>query len=189
MSDNTVSDQAIALLGRFFATLVFKVPALQVYDLQLDHWGIGRQGTETFQAMRERLEGRNGPVRKWALSKHNAFYDNSIKGVSELPISTRKPSANIHYFTLSFHSTIPFPKEYPTWGSEAAEKFPASMRDFADAILQHIPIVGGPTNWLLSHTIFQRSHSSAIPLHGYCPNWRVPQVGSSSRLAYHCLPL
>jgi hypothetical protein len=126
-----------------------------VYDLQLDHWGIGRHGTESFQKMRERFESSDGPVRRWALSRHNAFYDNSIKGVSELPAGTRKPSAHIHYFTLSFHATVPFPTEYPDWGFEAAEKFPASMHDFAQAILKHIPIVGKPTDWVLSQTVFQ----------------------------------
>jgi hypothetical protein len=126
-----------------------------VYDLQLDHWGIGRQGTESFQAMRKRFESRNGPVRKWALSRHNAFYDNSIKGVSDLPPTTKIPSPHIHYFTLSFHATVPFSKEYPAWGSEAAERFPASMRDFAQAILKHIPLVDRPADWILSHTIFQ----------------------------------
>jgi hypothetical protein len=150
-----VSDEALRLLGRVFATLAFKTPALQVYDLQLDHWGIGRQGTESFQAMRERLEGPNSPVRRWALSKHNAFYDNSIKGVSELPDETKIPSPHIHYFTLSFHATVLFPEKYPDWGSEAAEKFPASMHAFAEAILKLIPIVGNKTDWLLSHTIFQ----------------------------------
>ena len=145
-----VSDQAIALLGRLFATLTFKAPALQVFDLQLDHWGIGRRGNESFQTMRDRLERKDGPVRKWALSKHNAFYDNSIKGVSELPPSTKTPSPHIHYFTLSFHATVPFPTNYPDWGRQAAEKFPVSIVQFARAILHHIPFLGGLADSILS---------------------------------------
>ena len=92
--------------------------------------------------MRARFEERGGPVWKWALSKHNAFYDNSIKGVSELPPSTKTPSPHIHYFTLSFHATVPFPTNYPDWGRQAAEKFPVSIVEFARAILEHIPFLG-----------------------------------------------
>jgi hypothetical protein len=92
--------------------------------------------------MRARFEEQGGPVWKWAFSKHNAFYDNSIKGVSELPPSTKTPSPHIHYFTLSFHATVPFPTSYPDWGRQAAEKFPVSIVEFARAILDHIPLLG-----------------------------------------------
>jgi hypothetical protein len=141
------------LLGRLFATLSYKIPALQTYDLQLGHWGIGRVGNESFQDMRARLEDLNGPVRRWALSRHNAFYDNSIKGVSELPEATTKPSAHIYYFTLSFHATVPFPSAYPQWAPEAAGTFPISLLQFARAILQHIPIVGGLAERLLNNLV------------------------------------
>ena len=148
-----VSDQAIVLVGRLFATLSYKVPALQTFDLQLDHWEIGRLGNESFQEMRARLEDVNGPVRRWSLSKHNAFYDNSIQGVNELPEGTKTPSAHICYFTLSFHSTVPFPTAYPQWAPEAAGSFPLSLLQFAHAILQHIPAIGGLANQLLTRLV------------------------------------
>lgn len=129
--------------------MAYKDPALQVYDLQLGHWGIGRRGNESFQEMRARLEDIHGPVRKWALSRHNAFYDNSIKGVSELPKSTAEPSEHTYYFTLSFHSTVPFPLEYPEWGPQAAATFPASLLQFAGKILEHVPVIGGLTDRIL----------------------------------------
>jgi hypothetical protein len=141
------------LLGRLFATLSYKVPALQTYDLQLDHWGIGRLGNECFQEMRARLESPNSPVRRWAFSRHNAFYDNSIKGVSELPKATAEPSAHIYYFTLSFHSTVPFPSTYPQWAPEAARTFPVTVLQFAHAVLQHIPVIGMPVDWLLTNLV------------------------------------
>jgi hypothetical protein len=103
--------------------------------------------------MRTRLENPNGLVRRWALSRHNAFYDNSIKGVSELPIATTKPSAHIYYFTLSFHATVPFPSAYPQWAPEAAGTFPVSLLQFAHAILRHIPVIGGPVDWLLTKLV------------------------------------
>lgn len=141
------------LLGRLFATLAYKTLALQVYDLQLDHWGIGRYKDESFQEMRARLEKPDGPVRKWALSEHNAFYDNSIKGVERLRLATAGPLPTVYYFTLSFHVTVPFPTEYPGWAPEAATKFPFSLLRFKEEFLRHFPF-GGAIDWILEKGVW-----------------------------------
>jgi hypothetical protein len=114
--------------------------------------------------MRARFESADGPVRRWALSRHNAFYDNSIKGVSELPKATAVPSAHIYYFTLSFHSTVPFPPAYPQWAPQAAATFPASLLQFAHAVLQHIPFIGMPVDWILTNLVSWPIFSSIVKL-------------------------
>ncbi|KAL4767033.1 hypothetical protein BDW60DRAFT_220859 [Aspergillus nidulans var. acristatus] len=123
-------DQLIKLLARLFATFSFNNPAQRSYDLQLDHWGICRQGNETFQEMRQRLESIPGPVSKWYNSQNNAFYDNSIKGVNMLHMKASPLSEDTYYFSLAFHSTVPFPSTWPPWTVEAAE-----------GVLHSIPVV------------------------------------------------
>ncbi|OOF90744.1 hypothetical protein ASPCADRAFT_135028 [Aspergillus carbonarius ITEM 5010] len=133
--------QLINLLARLFATFSFNEPPARGYDLQLDHWSICRQDKETFQEMRQRLESIPGPVSKWYKSNNNAFYDNSIKGVNELHRNTRASSADTYYFSLSFHSTIPFPSDWPPWTLEAAKAFPIPLVNFIRRVLYSIPLV------------------------------------------------
>ena len=91
--------------------------------------------------MRQRLESIPGPVSKWYKSNNNAFYDNSIKGVNELHRNTRASSADTYYFSLSFHSTIPFPSDWPPWTLEAAKAFPIPLVNFIRRVLYSIPLV------------------------------------------------
>ncbi|KAK9320295.1 hypothetical protein V1517DRAFT_8090 [Lipomyces orientalis] len=77
--------------------------------------------------MRQRLESSFGAVSKWYCSNHNAFYDNSIKGVRDLHMKAIPISTPVYYFSLSFHSTIPFPCY---WTAEALNSF-LTLVDFA----------------------------------------------------------
>ncbi|KAK9250182.1 Alpha/Beta hydrolase protein [Lipomyces tetrasporus] len=133
------TDQAIKLLARTFAVVSFQSPKQRAYDLQLDHWDICRQGRESFQEMRQRLESNDGPVSKWFKSNHNGFYDNSIKGVSDLNKRAIPTSTHVYYFSLSFHSTISFPCQWPPWTAEALNTFPIALVDF----VRRIPLVNG----------------------------------------------
>ena len=132
-------------MARLFATVSFQAPPHRVYDLQLDHWGICRTGNETFQSMRQRLESDTGPVSKWFESGRNAFYDNSIEGVSELHVQTIPTSSLVYYFSLSFSSTIPFPSNWPSWTNDAINSFPVTIVDFTRHVLRSIPLlnIGG----------------------------------------------
>ncbi|KAF3190681.1 hypothetical protein TWF788_008202 [Orbilia oligospora] len=135
------ASQAIKLVARLFATASFSRPEQRVYDLQLDHWGICRDGDETFQEMRSRLESTSGPVSKWYNSNINGFYDNSIKGVGDLDRRAAPASPNIYYFTLSFHSTVPFPSYWPPWTIDAIRSFPVPLVSFIREVLYSIPLV------------------------------------------------
>jgi hypothetical protein len=66
-----------------------------------------------------RLESNPGPVWKWLTSNNNALYDNSIEGVHNLSLKAVNTSAQIYYFSLSFHATVPFPQDWPAWGRDA----------------------------------------------------------------------
>ncbi|KAL6232422.1 hypothetical protein BDW75DRAFT_247203 [Aspergillus navahoensis] len=143
-SDSTI----IRILGRFFAIASFKEPQERFYDPQLDHWAIRREGDETFQAMCSRMESEVGPVAGWYRSNCNAFYDNSIKGMKELHTDTPL-SRQTYYFSLSFHSTVPFPSAWPSWTMDAARAFPIPMLDFLSDFLDKIPDAG-IGRWVLS---------------------------------------
>jgi hypothetical protein len=129
----------VKYLARVFATLSFQSPKERTYDLQLDHWGICREGTQSFSAMRERLESDSGPVWKWLRSNCNGLYDNSIEGVNHLHLNTEVASPNIYYFTLSFHCTIPFPTTWPPWTLQAISTFPIGLTEIIRTVLNSIP--------------------------------------------------
>ncbi|KAI9732629.1 MAG: hypothetical protein M1834_003965 [Cirrosporium novae-zelandiae] len=135
------TDLIIKLLGRLFATASYNPPEARLYDLQLDHWGICRQGNESFQEMRTRLEDSDGPVWSWLASKNNAFYDNSIEGVSDLHKKAIPTSPHIYYFSLSFHATIPFPSNWPPWTITAIKSFPIPLVSFIRSVLYSVPFV------------------------------------------------
>ncbi|KAK9371701.1 Alpha/Beta hydrolase protein [Lipomyces chichibuensis] len=137
------TDAAIKLLARLFAAVSFQTPDKRFYDLQLDHWGICRMEIngklETFQKMRERLE--SGAVSTWLESNYNGFYDNKIEGVHDLQMKTMSTSNHVYYFSFSFHSTIPFPSQWPSWTIEAIDSFPIPLVDFVRKVLYSIPLV------------------------------------------------
>ncbi|CAG9954321.1 unnamed protein product [Clonostachys rosea f. rosea IK726] len=141
--------KALGLVARLFATASFYPPARRAYDLQLDHWGICRNAGETFQDMLVRMEADNGPVWKWFNSTNNGLYDNSIEGVHDLSQRIINTSANIYYFSLSFHATDPFPGAWPAWGQDAINSFPIRIESYLKAVIGNIPIVG----WLMKKTI------------------------------------
>jgi hypothetical protein len=127
-------------LARLFATVSFYPPEKRTYDFQLDHWGIRRNASETFQHMLVRLESNPGPVWKWLTSNYSALYDNSIKGVHDLSLKAVNTSAKIYYFSLSFDATVPFPRDWPAWGRDAIASFPVNIGDFVRAALENLPI-------------------------------------------------
>jgi hypothetical protein len=131
----------VKLLARTFAMIAFQEPHQRVYDLQLDHWGICRKGKESFPEMRRRFEMDSGPVGKWLNSNHNGFYDNSIEGVQALDMAADDTSAHVYYFSLSFHSTMPFPTEWPTWTLTAVREFPMPLLDSIRTVASYIPLV------------------------------------------------
>ncbi|KAK6502740.1 hypothetical protein TWF481_007787 [Arthrobotrys musiformis] len=135
------TDQAIKLIARLFATISFRSPGQRDYDLQLDHWGICRDGNETFEEMRQRLESTSGPVSKWVHSNHNGLYDNSIKGVSDLHMRAETTSLSTYYFSLSFHSTVPFPSDWPPWTIDAIRSFPIPLVSFIREVLHSVPLI------------------------------------------------
>lgn len=49
-------------------------------------------------------------------------------------------SAQIYYFSLSFHATVPFPQDWPAWGRDAIASFPTNIGDFVRAALENLPI-------------------------------------------------
>ncbi|KAJ6092775.1 lipase [Penicillium sp. IBT 16267x] len=133
--------QAVSLVARLFAAASFYPAEKRAYDLQLDHWGIRRKTGETFQDMLLRLESVDGPVWKWLTSNHNGFYDNSIEGVHDLSHKAINTSGKVYYFSLSFHATVPFPEDWPTWGLDAIDSFPTRLEDFVRGATRNIPIV------------------------------------------------
>ncbi|OJZ79926.1 hypothetical protein ASPFODRAFT_148458 [Aspergillus luchuensis CBS 106.47] len=133
--------QAVSLVARLFAAASFYPAEKRAYDLQLDHWGIRRKAGETFQDMLLRLESVDGPVWKWLTSNHNGFYDNSIEGVHDLSQKAINTSGKVYYFSLSFHATVPFPEDWPTWGLDAIDSFPTRLEDFVRGATRNIPIV------------------------------------------------
>ncbi|KAH6867405.1 lipase [Thelonectria olida] len=134
--------EAVGLVARLFATASFYPPERRAYDLQLDHWGIRRKPGETFQDMLVRMESVNGSVWKWLNSDNNGLYDNSIEGVHDLSLKAINTSENIHYFSLSFHATDPFPEAWPAWGGDAWDSFPTNIESFVREVTQNIPIIG-----------------------------------------------
>ncbi|KAI0513305.1 lipase [Xylaria bambusicola] len=141
--------QAVSLVARLFATASFYPPEKRPYDLQLDHWGIRRNPGETFQEMLLRLESVNGPVWKWLNSTNNGLYDNSIEGVYALSQHTINTSPHIIYFSLSFHATVPFPKDWPVWGNDAIDSFPTSIESFVRGVTGNFPIIGALTGAII----------------------------------------
>jgi hypothetical protein len=129
------------LLARLFATVSFNKPWERTYDLQLDHWGICRDENESFQDMRQRLESRTGPVWRWLQSNRTGFYDNSIKGVNDLHQKAEPTSLHTYYFSLSFHSTVPFPSDWAPWMIDALQSFPVPLVDFIRQLLDSIPLI------------------------------------------------
>jgi hypothetical protein len=105
--------------------------------------------------MRQRLESNNGPVRKWLQSNHNGFYDNSIKGVNDLHRKAIPASKHVYYFSLSFHSTVPFPTNWPAWTTEAINSFPISLAIFIRQVLRTIPLlnIGGIIEHIMDQLI------------------------------------
>lgn len=91
--------------------------------------------------MRQRLESRAGPVWRWLSSNHNAFYDNSIKGVNDLHQKAEPTSIHAYYFSLSFYSTIPFPSDWPPWTIDAIQSFPIPLVRFIRQVLDSIPLL------------------------------------------------
>lgn len=97
------------LVCQFISSTCFSNPLGRVYDLQLDHWGFHRQGTESYQAMYDRIASPSGPIDQWMNSNHHGFYDNSIEGVKATnDFCGPVPSRNIYFFTMSFKATVPF---------------------------------------------------------------------------------
>ncbi|KAH6610035.1 hypothetical protein Trco_000055 [Trichoderma cornu-damae] len=141
--------EAADLVARLFATASFYPPDKRTYDLQLDHWGIRRNEGETFQDMLNRLESANGPVRRWLDSNNNGLYDNSIKGVHDLSLTTIGTSTKVFYFSLSFHATNPSPTDWPAWGKDAFETFPFSIVAFVQSVVGGIPILGQLTDMII----------------------------------------
>ncbi|KAJ8098580.1 hypothetical protein POJ06DRAFT_282562 [Lipomyces tetrasporus] len=162
------TDQAVKLLARSFAIVSFQSPQHRAYDLQLDHWGICRRdkeptGKESFQEMRQRLESSFGPVSKWYCSNHNAFYDNSIKGVRDLHMKAIPTSSHVYYFSLSFHSTIPFPCYWPSWTAEALNTFPIKLVDFVRKLLYSIPVVNIGA-WIIDRILEEVANTLGWPI-------------------------
>jgi hypothetical protein len=91
--------------------------------------------------MRRRFEMESGPVGKWLASKHNGFYDNSIEGVNELNMDADTTSSHVYYFSLSFHSTTPFPTTWPPWTLNAVRSFPLPVLTTICKIASYIPFV------------------------------------------------
>jgi len=77
-------------------------PTTRVYDLQLDHWGIHKDGNEDFSTMLKRMTAPQGPYTLWRKSDLNGFYDNSIEGSAALNVKIVGPSPRVCYFTMSF---------------------------------------------------------------------------------------
>ncbi|KAI9147280.1 Lipase [Paramyrothecium foliicola] len=151
-------EDTVGLVARLFATASYYPPSKRAYDLQLDHWGIRREGNETFQAMLTRLERDDGPVARWLFSnnnghffsKNNGLYDNSIEGVNDLSRKTMHASNNVYYFSLSFHSTEPFPEEWPTWVRGSIDTFPLNFETVVRERLGSIPIAGSILDMLIA---------------------------------------
>jgi hypothetical protein len=139
-SQNQTPSSRVTLLASSFATIAFQEPSERAYDLQLDHWGICRKGDESVKQMRRRFEMDSGPVGKWLRSKHNGFYDNSIEGVQALDMDADDTSSHVYYFSLSFHATMPFPTEWPTWTLNAVKEFPMPLVGSINKVVSYIPL-------------------------------------------------
>lgn len=95
-------DNVERLLREFLSATSYMPPASRVYDLQLDHWGIHKDGNEDFPTMLKRMEAPNGPYTLWRKANLNGFFDNSIEGSAALNIRISEPSPIVFYFTMSF---------------------------------------------------------------------------------------
>jgi hypothetical protein len=163
-----------------FATLSFQHPKERIYDLQLDHWGICREGTQSFSAMREHLESDEGPVWNWLKSKCNGLYDNSIEGVNHLHLNTEAVSRNIYYFTLSFHCTIPFPTTWPPWTLRAISTFPIGLGELIRNVLNLAPgfsFIADPISDGITHLTGWRILSSILSIKDLV-RWFTAEVGN-----------
>src|SRR5436305_59479 len=111
-------NDVLDLITRLVASTCFSTTA-RFYDLQLDHWGFSRKGTESFRDMHLRLKK---PIGEWWESEHNGFKDNGTMGAAKLNDLAREPSAHTYYFTMSFDATKPYPKVNPS--VEDVKRFP-----------------------------------------------------------------
>jgi hypothetical protein len=175
--------EATKLFGRALATLTYDPPNQRFYDPQLDHWGIGNSGCETFQELRLRLEAENGPVWKWLASNNNAFHDNTIEGVNELHLTSIPTSTKIYYFSLSFHATTPFRHDWPQWTLDALRTFPVPLVKFIREVLYSIPLVNFGT-WVVDRILSQLVESVGWPIVSRLVSfrevvgWATTQVGN-----------
>lgn len=102
--------------------------------------------------MLKRFESDDGPVWKWLDSKNTGLYDNTIEGVDQLSEKQKslKVSPKVFYFSLSFHATNRFPKDWPAWGIDALDSFPTNIESFVRSATGHIPILGPLTSILIN---------------------------------------
>ncbi|KAK4232856.1 Alpha/Beta hydrolase protein [Achaetomium macrosporum] len=95
----------------FVTSCSFESRPNRVYDLHLDHWGISRNGQESYGQMRARIANN---VTGWWNGRNHGFGDNSLLGA--VALNAYAPSPDTYYFTMSFCATVPFPNVTLTAG-------------------------------------------------------------------------